>query len=275
MPRAVAAGTSIFRSRPRHWRSPAGRPVSPRNSGGELIGQLADYGPACRGIRRANSAAEQSVVRIDVVHFGVRASGIRSLRDISAWSPKPEASFGPQLSHTRGSSYNSAFHPGQRCTTQLQGEEMAKFGLLGLGLMGYPMARNLLRAGHEVALWSHNRRQGAATGGGGKGHVLRHPARGRDARRRLHFPVRGDQRDVRAGLPGKGRAHRNGGPGERWWRTPAPVSPAVSRRSGRPWSPRGVDFLDAPCTGSTPGAEGGTLTFMVGGDQKVFEKVRP
>src|SRR5579862_4006271 len=32
---------------------------------------------------------------------------------------------------------------------------MAKLGFLGLGLMGYPMARNLLQAGHEVALWSH------------------------------------------------------------------------------------------------------------------------
>src|SRR5579862_2570257 len=32
---------------------------------------------------------------------------------------------------------------------------MAKLGFLGLGIMGYPMARNLLRAGHEVALWSH------------------------------------------------------------------------------------------------------------------------
>ena len=32
---------------------------------------------------------------------------------------------------------------------------MAKLGFLGLGLMGYPMARNLLDAGHEVALWSH------------------------------------------------------------------------------------------------------------------------
>src|SRR5438477_13174819 len=32
---------------------------------------------------------------------------------------------------------------------------MAKLGLLGLGLMGYPMARNLLRAGHQVALWSN------------------------------------------------------------------------------------------------------------------------
>src|SRR5690242_275224 len=33
---------------------------------------------------------------------------------------------------------------------------MANLGFLGLGLMGYPMARNLIRAGHKVALWSHN-----------------------------------------------------------------------------------------------------------------------
>src|SRR5271166_848337 len=33
---------------------------------------------------------------------------------------------------------------------------MAKLGFIGLGLMGYPMARNLIRAGHQVALWSHN-----------------------------------------------------------------------------------------------------------------------
>jgi 3-hydroxyisobutyrate dehydrogenase/2-hydroxy-3-oxopropionate reductase len=36
-----------------------------------------------------------------------------------------------------------------------------------------------------------------------------------------------------------------------------------------------VDYLDAPCTGSTAGAEGGTLTFMIGGGPAVFERVRP
>lgn len=40
-------------------------------------------------------------------------------------------------------------------------------------------------------------------------------------------------------------------------------------------SGRKIDFLDAPCTGSKAGAEGGTLTFMVGGPQPVFERVRP
>jgi 3-hydroxyisobutyrate dehydrogenase/2-hydroxy-3-oxopropionate reductase len=36
-----------------------------------------------------------------------------------------------------------------------------------------------------------------------------------------------------------------------------------------------VDFLDAPCTGSKAGAEGGTLTFMIGGSQEIFERIRP
>src|ERR1700691_6634363 len=48
---------------------------------------------------------------------------------------------GTQLSHMPPPAYNP---------------EMAKLGFLGLGIMGYPMARNLLRAGHEVALWSHS-----------------------------------------------------------------------------------------------------------------------
>src|SRR5437588_3409597 len=58
---------------------------------------------------------------------------------------------GRQLSHTTAASYNCD-------STSSTIEEtfcMAKLGFLGLGLMGYPMARNLLRAGHDVALWSH------------------------------------------------------------------------------------------------------------------------
>jgi 3-hydroxyisobutyrate dehydrogenase/2-hydroxy-3-oxopropionate reductase len=53
------------------------------------------------------------------------------------------------------------------------------------------------------------------------------------------------------------------------------VSPARSRALGAKLAEKGVHFLDAPCTGSKPGAEGGTLTFMVGGDEAVLERVRP
>ncbi len=48
------------------------------------------------------------------------------------------------------------------------------------------------------------------------------------------------------------------------------ISPSESRKIGAALKAKGVEFLDAPCTGSTPGAEGGTLTFMIGGDQRRF-----
>lgn len=53
------------------------------------------------------------------------------------------------------------------------------------------------------------------------------------------------------------------------------ISPSKSREIGNALKAKGVDFLDAPCTGSTPGAEGGTLTFMIGGDPAVYEKLKP
>jgi 3-hydroxyisobutyrate dehydrogenase-like beta-hydroxyacid dehydrogenase len=53
------------------------------------------------------------------------------------------------------------------------------------------------------------------------------------------------------------------------------ISPGESRKIGEALKSKSVDFLDAPCTGSTPGAEGGTLTFMVGGEEAVFEKTKP
>jgi 3-hydroxyisobutyrate dehydrogenase-like beta-hydroxyacid dehydrogenase len=53
------------------------------------------------------------------------------------------------------------------------------------------------------------------------------------------------------------------------------VSASASRQIGHQLSEKRIHFLDAPCTGSKPGAEGGTLTFMIGGDREVFERVRP
>jgi 3-hydroxyisobutyrate dehydrogenase-like beta-hydroxyacid dehydrogenase len=50
--------------------------------------------------------------------------------------------------------------------------------------------------------------------------------------------------------------------------------PLVQRPHPRGTGEIGNRFLGAPCTGSTPGAINGTLTFMVGGDEKVFERVR-
>ncbi len=53
------------------------------------------------------------------------------------------------------------------------------------------------------------------------------------------------------------------------------IAVSQSRHIGQALKAKGADFLDAPVTGSTPGAESGNLTFMIGGDQAVFDRIRP
>jgi 3-hydroxyisobutyrate dehydrogenase-like beta-hydroxyacid dehydrogenase len=150
---------------------------------------------------------------------------------------------------------------------------MAKLGFLGLGLMGYPMARNLLRAGHEVALWSNTAdkvRKLAAEAGGKACSTPREVAENADS---IFLCVGNTDmvREVILGANGVIEGIRQGSTVA----DASTISPSVSREIGEALKAKGVDFLDAPCTGSTPGAEGGTLTFMVGGDQAVFDKTKP
>jgi 3-hydroxyisobutyrate dehydrogenase-like beta-hydroxyacid dehydrogenase len=150
---------------------------------------------------------------------------------------------------------------------------MANLGFLGLGLMGYPMARNLLRAGHQVALWSHNSdkaRQLAAAEGGIFCPTPREVASQADCM----FLCVGDtamSREVILGADGLIEGLRAGSVVA----DASTIGPSESRKIGEALQAKGVDFLDAPCTGSTPGAEGGTLTFMIGGREEVFQKVKP
>ncbi len=150
---------------------------------------------------------------------------------------------------------------------------MAKLGFFGLGIMGYPMARNLLRAGHEVALWSHTAEKARrlATEAGGRFCATPREA-ARDAE--CMFLCVGDTamaQDVILGEEGIVHGARSGAVVA----DASTISPSASRRIGAELKRKGVGFLDAPCTGSVPGAEGGTLTFMIGGDQAVFERARP
>ena len=82
---------------------------------------------------------------------------------------------------------------------------MAKLGFLGLGIMGYPMARNLLQAGHEVGLWSHTAAKAKQLAEATRRPVLRYPRRSRRKGRRMYLPVRRRQRNVRGGDPWRRR----------------------------------------------------------------------
>ena len=150
---------------------------------------------------------------------------------------------------------------------------MAKLGFLGLGLMGYPMARNLLRAGHEVSLWSHSSEKARKLASEEKGVFCETPKQVAQNAECIFLCVgnTGMSREVILGENGLIQGAKAG----TVVADASTISPSESRKIGEALRAKGVEFLDAPCTGSTPGAEGGTLTFMIGGDQKVFEKAKP
>ncbi len=150
---------------------------------------------------------------------------------------------------------------------------MAKLGFLGLGIMGYPMARNLLRAGHEVGLWSNTASKAKELAAAEKGRFCKTPKQVAENADCIFLCV-GDNAMSEQVILGPNGIIEGAKPGT-VVADASTVGPAESRKIGTELGKKGVHFLDAPCTGSKPGAEGGTLTFMVGGDKEVFERVRP
>ena len=139
--------------------------------------------------------------------------------------------------------------------------------------MGYPMARNLMRAGHDVAVWSHNSAKARELAGAEKGRFCEKPRQVGEHAECIFLCVGNTQmvEEVILGPDGVAAGARAG----TVVADASTIGPSDSRRIGAALAAKGVEFLDAPCTGSRPGAEGGTLTFMIGGKQEVFEKIRP
>ncbi len=139
--------------------------------------------------------------------------------------------------------------------------------------MGYPMARNLLRAGHDVAVWSHTADKARQLAAEAKGVFCDTPRKVAEHADCIFLCV-GDTAMARSVLLGPNGVIEGARPGL-VIADASTISPSESRQIGEAFAAKGVDYLDAPCTGSTPGAQGGNLTFMVGGSQTVFEKIKP
>jgi 3-hydroxyisobutyrate dehydrogenase-like beta-hydroxyacid dehydrogenase len=150
---------------------------------------------------------------------------------------------------------------------------MAQLGFLGLGIMGYPMARHLLEAGHEVALWTHSSAKARELAAKGKGTACATPKEVAQRADFIFYCV-GTTAMARAVSTGKDGLLEGIRPGS-VTADCSTVSPTESAEIGALFTAKGVQFLDAPCTGSKAGAEGGTLTFMVGGDQGAFDRAKP
>jgi 3-hydroxyisobutyrate dehydrogenase/2-hydroxy-3-oxopropionate reductase len=151
---------------------------------------------------------------------------------------------------------------------------MAKLGFLGLGLMGYPMARNLIKAGHEVAVWSNTGSKAQQLASEAGATPCATPADVAKHSEEAVFICVGNTemaQQVILGPDGISSGAKKG----LIVVDASTISPSASVRISEELAKSGVDFLGAPCTGSTPGATNGTLTFMIGGDEQVFEKAKP
>jgi len=139
--------------------------------------------------------------------------------------------------------------------------------------MGYPMARNLLRAGNDVAVWSNTTDKARKLAAEEKGDFCAAP-KDVAAKADVVFLCVGDSAMARTVILGANGLIEGVRPGSVVVDC-STIGVSESRSIGEALKAKGVDFLDAPVTGSTPGAEGGNLTFMIGGDPGVFERIRP
>ncbi len=148
-----------------------------------------------------------------------------------------------------------------------------KCAFIGLGVMGYPMAGYLQKAGHDVTVYNRTAAKADAWVAEYGGRSAATPAAAaRNAE--FVFCCVGNDDDVRAvTIEADGILEGLASGGLLVDHTTA--SATVAREVADAAAAQGVDFLDAPLSGGQAGAESGQLTIMVGGEPKVFERALP
>jgi 3-hydroxyisobutyrate dehydrogenase-like beta-hydroxyacid dehydrogenase len=146
-----------------------------------------------------------------------------------------------------------------------------RIGFIGLGLMGRPMALNLMKAGFDVTVW--NRTAAKSQEMAGSGAKAAGSAKEVAAHADVLITIVSDPPALESVLWGAGvlEAMRPGA----ILMDSSTVAPSLAKRIGAFCTERGVEFLDAPVTGGTWGAEKGELVFMVGGKQETLAKLEP
>jgi 3-hydroxyisobutyrate dehydrogenase len=145
-------------------------------------------------------------------------------------------------------------------------------GFIGLGLMGRPMAANLLKAGFAVTVF--NRTRARADDLAKKGARVAASPREAAAAADVLITVVSDPPALESVLwssEGALEGLRRGS----LYLDSSTVAPALARRIAAACSERGAEFLDAPVTGGTWGAEKGELVFMVGGSAEALKRAEP
>jgi 3-hydroxyisobutyrate dehydrogenase-like beta-hydroxyacid dehydrogenase len=151
---------------------------------------------------------------------------------------------------------------------------MAKVAFIGLGVMGYPMARHLAqKGGHDLTVYNRTAKKAekwVAEYGGRSAPTPREAAEGAE----FVFSCVGNDDDLRSVALGDSGALAGMRRGAIYVDNTT-ASAAVAGELAAAAAERGVGFLDAPVSGGQAGAENGQLTVMVGGEQATFDKAKP
>jgi 3-hydroxyisobutyrate dehydrogenase len=150
---------------------------------------------------------------------------------------------------------------------------MANVAFLGLGVMGYPMARHLAAGGHTVTVYNRSAAKAAdwvAKHGGKSAATPKEAAAGQD----IVFACVGADNDVRAICTGPDGAFQSMAKNTIFV-DHTTASAEVAREMYAAAKAAGLHFIDAPVSGGQAGAENGALTVMCGGDQEPFDRAKP
>ena len=145
---------------------------------------------------------------------------------------------------------------------------------IGLGVMGYPMAAHLARAGHRVTVYNRTAAKAqdwlTQCPGQATAPTPREAAAGAD----IVFACVGNDDDLRSVVLGADGAFAGMKPGAVFV-DHTTASASVARELASEAQKRGLQFIDAPVSGGQAGAVNGMLTVMCGGDAATFERVKP
>jgi 3-hydroxyisobutyrate dehydrogenase-like beta-hydroxyacid dehydrogenase len=141
---------------------------------------------------------------------------------------------------------------------------------IGTGIMGAPMARNLMRAGHRLRLYNRTAKRATLAAEGAEATIAVDPAAAAGGAEAIFIMVP-DTPDVESVVARIEPALHTG----QLVIDMSTIAPAAERAIAERLAKAGVEYLDAPVSGGEGGAIEGTLTIMVGGDESAYKRALP
>lgn len=148
-----------------------------------------------------------------------------------------------------------------------------KVGFIGLGIMGGPMARNLMEAGQDLVLYNRTRGKVERLAAEDRAEIAESPREVAE-RSGVTITMLPGPSEVEAIVSGKDGLLEGAGEGSLLVDM-STSSPALARKMARAAKERGIRMLDAPVSGADVGAKEGTLSIMVGGEEVDFSRAKP